>query len=266
MVYAVIGIVLLFTVVPFLYLFLTSVKPPGLMFASPPRFIFNPDFRYYVEILFKKGFIRYYGNSFLVSAIATFLAIFVGSLASYAFVKYKFTVATVAFFLIVFTRAFMPATTIIPLYMAARALNLLDTKLLLILAYTGFQLPLAVLVTTNFFRDIPHVILESAELDGLTQAGIFFRIVLPLSRAGLFAAGLLIFIFCWNEFLFALVTTSFDARTATVALTGFVESETTIHWGELSTLGVFMSIPVVVFALVFNKLLLSGILAGAVKG
>jgi multiple sugar transport system permease protein len=96
--------------------------------------------------------------------------------------------------------------------------------------------------------------------------GIFSKIALPLSKSGLFAAGLLVFIYNWNEFIFALVTTSVKARTATVALTGFVTNDSSVFWGELSALGFFMTIPVIIFALIFNKVLMRGVFAGAIKG
>jgi multiple sugar transport system permease protein len=145
-------------------------------------------------------------------------------------------------------------------------LGLLDKKILLILAYTAFQLPLALYVLRNFFGMIPVEIQESAELDGCSPLGVLIRIILPLSGPGLLAAFILTFVFNWNEFLFALVATSFDARTAPVVLTVFLESESSLHWSELSTLGFCMTFPVLIFTIFLNEYLIKVLLAGSVKG
>jgi multiple sugar transport system permease protein len=234
--------------------------------ASPPRYLFKPDFSVYGAMIIHRGYFRYYGNSVFVASAATVLAVFIGAFASFAFVRYNLKSTRLIFFLIILTRAYMPVTTVIPLYLAGRTLGLLDTRLFLLLAYTSFQLPLAVLVMTNFINDIPTEIQESAEIDGCSPIGIFFKIVLPLSGPGLVAAGVLVFIFCWNEFLFALITTSFNAKTATVVLAGLRESEAALHWAELAANGVLMSIPVILFAVFLNKFLIHGLSAGAVKG
>jgi len=251
---------------PLFYLFLTSIKPPDLLLSTPPRYLFKPNFGTYQKMIFYRDYFRYYGNSFVVASIATIAALFIGTLAAFSFVRYRMRATIFIFFLIIFTRAYMPVTTVIPLYMAGRTLGLLDTRIFLILAYTSFQLPLAVLVMTNFLNDIPPQLQESAELDGCTPFTIFLKIMLPLSAPGLLAAGVLIFIFCWNEFLFALITTSFVAKTATVVLAGLRESEEALHWSELSTVGFLMAIPVVVFAVFLNKFLIKGLSAGALKG
>ena len=260
-----IAIVLFLSIFPLLYLFLTSIKPPGLLMASPPRCFFRPDFNVYTELFVERQYARYYVNSLVVSIIATILALFIGSFASFSFVRYKFKSTFFLFFLIVLTRAYMPVTTIIPLYLAGRYLGLLDTRLFLILAYTSFQLPLAVFVMRNFISEIPNEIQESAEIDGCSPAGIFIHIIIPLSAPGLIAAGVLIFIFCWNEFLFALFTTSFKAKTATVLLAGLRESEAALHWAEVASCGFMMAIPVIVFAIFLSKFLVHGLSVGAVK-
>ncbi|MBA7627702.1 Diacetylchitobiose uptake system permease protein DasC [subsurface metagenome] len=263
--YGIVGIFIFLSVFPIYYLFLTSVKPANLLLVSPPRLFCTPDFRLYPEVFIKEGYIRHYGNSVLVAGMATILALLIGSFASFAIAKSKSKATVILFFLIVITRAYMPVTTIIPLYLAGRYLRLLDTRLFLVLAYTSFQLPLAVIIMTNFISTIPSAIQESAEIDGCSPVGIFFRIILPLGSPGFLAAAILIFIFCWQEFLFALVTTTVHATTAPVFLAGYLETEAALLWRQVSTIGFLMIIPVLIFAILLNKFLVQGLSAGAVK-
>lgn len=265
-IYSFTGLVVLFSIFPLYYLFLTSIKPSGLILSIPPKFFFVPTLEFYRKLFLENRYYAYYLNSFCVSSISTVIAVIIGSFASFAFVRYKFLGSRVLFFLVLLPRMALPIVSLIPVYQIGRALHLLDTRSILILVYVALQLPLAVFIIRSFFEVIPKQIQESAELDGCSPLGIFVRIILPLSGPGLLATSIVIFVFNWNEFLYALALTSFNARTATVALTAFIESEGKLHWGELSTLSVCMTIPALFFMVFLKKYLIQGIFAGAVKG
>ncbi len=256
----------LFVFLPLLYLFLTSVKPPGLLLVVPPRVFFKPSLQNYLKIIVEEGYYQYYLNSFLVAAVAMVLTLAFGAPLAYGFARYAFPGKRLFSFLIVITRMFMPVSTLIPIYMAAQRLGLIDTRTYLILVYAALQLSLAFYVLTAFFSEVPGEIIESAEIDGCSPLGVFMRVAVPLTVPGLIAVGILIFVFNWNEFMFALVLTSIAARTAPVALTAFSESEGALRWGELATLGFSMSVPALLFMAMLRKYLVKGMLTGALKG
>jgi len=161
---------------------------------------------------------------------------------------------------------FPPVTTLIPIQLALKTLGLIDTKLALILLFTAFEIPLAIWVLRTFLDDIPRELTESAALDGASLPAIIAKIILPLSGPGLLAAFILTFIFNWNEFLFPLIVTSFNARTGSVAIMSFTAGYKKLQWGALATLGVVMTIPVILFVLAFRGSLIRGLTTGALKG
>lgn len=264
--YAVIIFIFILVIFPLYYLVLTSLKPWRVLFATSPKFLFKPTIQYYNKVFIEERYYLFYGNSLLVASAATGGTLGVASLAAFAFVRFRFQGSTLLIFFILLSRMYMPITTAIPVYMAAAHVGLLDTRTLLILVYIGGQLPLAIYVLRNFFGEIPKSILESAEVDGCTPIGTLVRIILPLSVPALIATSMLVFLFCWNEFLFALITTSFRAKTAPVVLGSYLETESTVFWGELAAIGFSTTLPTVIFMVLFKRYLIKGFLRGAVKG
>jgi multiple sugar transport system permease protein len=258
-------IIIISCLFPLVYLFITSIKPAELFFAKPPKFIFNPDFTNYFK-LFQEGYSKFYANSFIISTISTITALVIGAMTAFGFCRYRFKGNGLLFFTILATRMYMPVTTLIPVYLAMRFLGLQDTRISLILIYISFQLPLVIYILRGFFEEIPKSLQESAELDGCNPISLFWRIILPMSGPGLLASGILIFIFNWNEFLFALILTSFKATTAPVAIMAFIESEGTLQWGEVAVLGFAMVLPILFFTIFMNKFLIKGLISGSVKG
>lgn len=260
------ALVLLIAAFPLYYLFLTSVKPGGLLLTVPPPLVFRPTLEHYLQVIVASRYYRFYLNSLIISVLATLLTLFLGSLMSFATSRYQFWGKDIIPVIVVVTRMYMPVSTLLPIYFVGRALGMLDTHFYLILVYTSLQLPLAYYIMNGFFSDLPVEIQESAELDGCTPYTLFTKICFPLALPGIIAAGILIFVFNWNEFLFGLVLTSTEAVPAPVALSAFSESEGSLQWGQLSALGMSMSIPVLLVMVFFSKYLIKGILSGAVKG
>jgi multiple sugar transport system permease protein len=149
--------------------------------------------------------------------------------------------------------------------MLMRSIGLYDTQLSLILPYAGAQMALATWIMWSFYQDLPSELFEAALLDGCSPWKLLARIALPLSKAGLLACAILIFVLTWSEFLFALVLTSTKSRTATVALMSFLEQEGMIQWCSLATIGTMMVLPIMLFVFLFRKYLISGLTVGAVK-
>ncbi len=161
---------------------------------------------------------------------------------------------------------FPPIATVSPLYLIIRTLGLRDTWWALILTYTTFTLPLSVWILTNFFREIPDEIYLASRVDGCSPVQSFIKIMLPLAAPGLITTALLVFIFSWNEFLFALTFTSTPAsRTIPVAIALFPGIHE-VPWGDIAAASVVVTIPLVVLVFVFQRRIVEGLTAGAVKG
>lgn len=259
-------VVIFWTLFPAVYLFLTSVKPASLLFSTSPDFLFPPDFDGYSNLLFDQRYSMYFGNSIIVTVITTILTLFIGSLCAFAFNDFQFRFKKTIFYLIMLTRMYPPITTLIPVFFIMTYINLIDTRVALIIIYTSFQLPLVVWVMNNFFVEIPKGIRESALLDGCNPVKYFFWIAIPLAGPGLVACAVLTFVLTWNEFLFAMVLTSINAKTAPVALMSFIEVDGAIQWGSVAVLGFTTVFPIIFVLIIFHKYLVKGLIAGAIKG
>jgi multiple sugar transport system permease protein len=262
----VIAAALVWTLFPLYYLFLTSVKSIRTIMERPPRlFVWPPSFEAYERVLIKERFYDFFVNSFIIAAGATLLALAIGALAAFAFSHWKFRGKEPLFLASMVGRMFPPITTLIPIYLMVKYAGLLDTHLALVLIYASFQVPLVLLILRDFFSQVPREICECAYIDGCTPWHVFLRIILPLAKNGIVAAGILCFVEAWNEFIFALVLTSFKAKTAPVVLATFVENEGTLQWGSLAALGVWTVMPTLLFMLFLKKFLIRGLTVGALK-
>jgi multiple sugar transport system permease protein len=157
-----------------------------------------------------------------------------------------------------------PVAAIIPIYIIMKKVRLLDTPWALIIIYLTFNLPFVVWMMKGFFEDIPPAIEESALIDGCSEFAVFRKIALPLVAPGLAATAILIFIFSWNEFLFALILTGTRAVTLPVGIIGFMK-ETGINWGYMTAGGMLALVPVVIFTILVQKHLVKGLTLGALK-
>jgi len=259
-------VLIIWIVFPIYYLFITSVKPEKELFKTPPSLITKPTFNTYRNILIEQKFYRFFVNSFIISTLSTVFALILGSLGAYGFVQWKFRGKEGLFLMTLIGRMFPPFTTLIPIYLMIKYAHLMDTHIALILIYTAFYLPLIILILREFFATVPQEICECARIDGCSNFKILTKIVIPLSVNGIIAAGVLSFVEGWNEFLFALVITSFKAKTASVALGTFVEGEGMIQWGQLGVLGICTIVPTILFMVFLQKFLVKGLTLGAVKG
>ncbi|HXZ44637.1 MAG TPA: carbohydrate ABC transporter permease [archaeon] len=262
----VIASALAWTLFPLYYLFLTSVKNIRVIMERPPRlFVWPLSFEVYERILIRERFYEFFVNSFVIAVGATLLALAIGGLAAFAFSHWKFRGKEPLFLASMIGRMFPPITTLIPIYLVVKFAGLLDTHLALILIYASFQVPLVLLILRDFFAQVPREISECAYIDGCTPWLVFLRIILPLAKNGIMAAGILCFVEAWNEFIFALVLTSFKAKTAPVVLATYVENEGTLQWGALAALGVWTVMPTLLFMLFLRRFLIRGLTVGALK-
>ena len=163
---------------------------------------------------------------------------------------------------------FPPISVVGPLFDMWRALGIYDTYLGLIIPYLTFALPLAIYTLVAFFREIPFELEQAAQVDGATPTQAFRKVIVPLAAPGMFTAAILVFIFCWNDFLFAItLTSSNDSQTVPAALAFFTgESQFTAPTGDIAAAAILVTIPIILFVLFFQRRIVAGLTSGAVKG
>jgi multiple sugar transport system permease protein len=264
------GVVLFYALVPVLWLLSLSLKTPssvGDKRIIPQHFTFDN-----YTALFQGGFdspmLRPLINSIAIALIATTIAVTLASFTAYAIARLDFPGKFLILAGALAIAMFPPISVVGPLFDMWRTLGLYDTYAGLVIPYLTFALPLAIYTLVAFFREIPWELEQAAQVDGATPWQAFTRIILPLAAPGVFTAAILVFIFAWNDFVFAITLTSSDsARTVPAALAFFTgESQFTAPVGNIAAAAVLVTIPIIVFVLIFQRRIVAGLTAGAVKG
>jgi multiple sugar transport system permease protein len=264
--YILIILVILYCLGPLLWQFITSLKPDYELTSIPPVLSANPTIDHYVSIFKGHPFLRIILNSTVVAASTTILSLIIGSLCAFGLAKLSIRYKSLILGFVLSVSMFPPIATVSPLYIIIRALGLRDTWWALIITYTTFSLPLSIWILTNFFREIPDEIYLAARVDGCTTFQAFYKIILPLSAPGIFTTAILVFIFSWNEFLFALTFTSTQAsRTIPVAIALFPGLHE-IPWGDIAAASIVVTIPLIILVFAFQRRIIEGLTAGAIKG
>jgi len=265
LIYLAVIIAVILSIAPIFYLFVTSFKPPELTFAIPPVWQFTPTLKNYNDVFAGGKFTQYFLNSLMVATGTTVIALVLGSFAGYGFARYKFRGNIALRLGSLIPQMLPPITIIVPLYVLFNSMKLIDTQWALIVSYLTFAIPLSIWMSTSFFVDVPVELEESAMIDGCTRLGAFFRISVPIAAPGLAATAILCFIYCWNEFLYAVILTGRDARTLPVSITSFMTNKA-ILWGRIAAAGSLVLLPVLIFALIAQRYMVRGLSRGAVKG
>lgn len=251
---------------PFFWTLLTSIKPADEIFNIPPK-LFPSDVYWhnYVQVFTGRPFAEYIRNSVIIASVTSLVSLLFGSLAAFSLSRFKIKYKMLILFAVLGVSMFPQVSIVSPLFLLFRKIGLLNTHLGLILPYLTFSLPLTIWFLTVFFQKIPRALEEAALIDGCTKLQIFTRIIFPLARPGLITTFILCFIFCWNEFLFALVFTMDEtARTAPVGIALFT-SRYQIPWGEICAATVIVTIPLIVLVMFTSRRIIAGLTAGAVK-
>jgi multiple sugar transport system permease protein len=260
----IIVIVMIAFIAPVLLIILTSLKTRIDALAKPPVWIFKPTLSNYIHIFTGYEFGHFFRNSLIVGICTTFFAMVLSSLAAYAFARFRFRGSGALAYWILSLRMSPAIASIIPIFIMLRVIGQLDHLPGLILVYTAINLPLGIWILRGFYEDLPVEIEESALVDGCSRLGAFFRIAIPLTLPGLSATAILIFLFTWNEFLFALILTGHSAQTMPVAVTLFMR-ETGIDWGYMTAAATLMMLPTLISTVFIQKGLVRGLTLGAVK-
>ncbi len=263
--YAILFVAILISLFPIVYLILTSFKPATLTFAIPPVWVFEPTLQNYQDVFAGSDFGKYFLNSILVASAATIISLILGSLAGYGFARFRFRGANWLRLGALIPQMLPPITIIVPLYVLFNSLDMIDSLQGLVISYLTFSIPLSIWMMTGFFADVEAELEEAAMIDGCTRFGAFLRVSVPLVAPGLAATAILGFIYCWNEFLYAVILTGRDARTLPVTITSFMTSKAVL-WGRMAAAGTLVLIPVLLIAMLVQRYLVRGLSRGAVKG
>jgi multiple sugar transport system permease protein len=260
-------LIMLFCLFPFYWLINTSLKT-GQDLSNADIFPPSPSLDNYQSIFEDSNFTTALRNSVIVSAITTALALVIGSFAGYALARLRFRGKFIMLAIILSITTFPPIAIAAPLFKFWTDLGIYDTLLGLVPPFLAFTLPLTIYVLASFFKEIPKDLSEAALVDGATHFQAFRKVVMPLAAPGLVTAGLLSFIWAWNEFLLAItLTSSPSARPVPPALAFFTGSQKfEVPLGTITAATVVVTVPLVILVLIFQKRIVAGLTAGAVKG
>lgn len=249
---------------PLLYMVLTSFKPESQV--VPPSFIFSPTLDNY-RVVLTPEFVGFLKNSIIVTGATILISLVLGLMAAYVIVFGRIPVkkSNNMFFWFVTTNLLPPVGVVIPIYLLLKNLHLLDNQLSLILLYCGANIPLVVWMVYSFLKEVPKEILEAAYIDGATRTHAFFKVILPLIKTGVASSALLVFVFAWNEFFFAVSFTSVDAPTVPVYMASFMTQQG-LFWAKMSAVSTLAVLPPIVLGWLSQKTFVRGMTMGAVKG
>ena len=266
---------LLFIYVPVAWLVISSISSRAELLSTPIHWIpQHPTFQNYINILspsqgtseVAKTFHITLWNSLLVASSVTVIALVFGSIAAYALIRLRFPFRQTLLIGILGTRMIPEISLVIPLYLFATRFGLFNSPIILIITYLSFALPFAIWLMAAFFESIPVELEDAARIDGCNRIQTLWKIIMPISAPGLVSTGLFVFLTAWDEFFFALILTStVSAKTVPVAIAEFT-GRYVVDVGGMMTGGVLAAIPPVLLSLIFQRYIVSGLTAGAVKG
>ncbi len=249
---------------PLAWVLRTSFADKVVAYQMPPALFFTPTLDNYRDVLLRFDFGSFFLNSLIVALATTLIALLLGALAAYAIDRFR-TGGAVMPLAILATQMMPPIVLVIPFFLIFKQLGLADTHAGLVITYLTFNLPYVVWLMMSFFRRVPRELDEAAFIDGAGPFQVFWRIVLPASLPGIGAAGVLSFVLCWNEFLFALMLTGQQTKTLPVAISSLVTQQGTAI-GAVCASTMLAIAPMVLVYFAIRKLLVAGLSLGAVKG
>ena len=260
-------IVIVVALIPVLWLASLSFKDPSTI--SDGSFLPHKwTLANYRGIFQTSLFTRALVNSIGIALIATLLAVILGSMAAYAVARLRFPGKGLLVGTALLIAVFPPISLVSPLFNLWRQLGLFDTWPGLIIPYLTFSLPLTIYTLSAFFREIPWSLERAAKVDGATPFQAFLRVIVPLAAPGMVTTAILVFIFCWNDFVFAIsLTSTNNSRTVPAAIaffSGASQFETPV--GSIAAAGVIITIPIIIFVFIFQRRIVAGLTSGAVKG
>ncbi|HMR33801.1 MAG TPA: carbohydrate ABC transporter permease [Geminicoccaceae bacterium] len=260
-------LVVVWSALPILLVMLASIRPAAEIFTFPPRFLFVPTFENYAQLARNwPDFFDALWNSLIVTVGATVLTIFATTLSGFVYARYRSSALAGSAFFMIFIRMLPPIVITLPLFPIVNRLHLNDTHLILIILYATFFVSLNTWIMKAFIDQIPKELDESAIIDGANALRILWHVVLPLAAPGMIAASTFVLVFSWNEFLFAFIFTTTEAKTAPLILSEMLGALDGVEWGVLFAAATLQLLPVLAFVMLVQKAVIAGMTAGSVKG
>jgi len=262
-----VAVMLVWSLGPIVLLVRASFTPESQIFAVGQRIIPDLTLQNYILLPQKwPTFFKGLMNSLIVTAGATVLAVLVSTLAGYGYSRWRSRALAVSAFWLIALRLMPPIVLTLPLFPIVNWLRVNDTPIVLIVLYAAFMVSLCTLVMRTVIDQIPKELDEAAIADGASPLQVFFLVILPLCRQGMVAIAVFIIVFAWNEFLFAFLFTSNNARTAPLAISEMLNSLTGNDWGMVFAATTLQLLPILIFVILTRNYLIKGVTAGAVKG
>jgi multiple sugar transport system permease protein len=264
--YAVLTLILLWTLVPVGWMLISSFKSLADVLSPTPLLTFKPTLVNYISLVSGgNNLLTYFRSSFLAAGISTIIATALGCLAGYGLARSNFRGKRHLAFWIISTRMAPIAAVILPLFIGFTFLHLINTVWGLVVAYLSFNLPFAIWIMNAFFADLPAGIEEAARVDGASNFQTFWRIALPMTAPGIVTTAILCLVFSWNDYAFAVTFAGPGSQTLPVAASQLI-TQTGVDWGQLTAIGTVVALPMVVVGLVVRRYLVRGLTLGAVTG
>ncbi|CAM00260.1 carbohydrate ABC transporter membrane protein 2 (CUT1 family) [Saccharopolyspora erythraea NRRL 2338] len=265
-VWLVLGAGLLWTLVPLGWMVLSSFKSSADVTAATPQVLFTPTLENYRNLFTGANNLGpYVLHSVLAAGISAVLAVAIGAPAGYGLARTRMRGRKHLSFWIISTRMAPIAAVVLPLFLMFRGLGLIDSVPGLVLAYLTFDLPFAIWLMSAFFAELPPALEESAQVEGCTRWQAFWHVVLPMTKSGLVTTFVLCLVFAWNDHAFALVFSGPNSQTLPIAA-GQLVTQSGIDWGQLTAIGTFVVVPMVLAGLAVRRWLVTGLTLGAVTG
>jgi multiple sugar transport system permease protein len=264
--YALLIVILLWTLVPIAWMLISSFKSLTDVLSPTPLLVFKPTLVNYISLVSGgNNVLTYFRSSVLAAGISTIIATTLGCLAGYGLARGNFRAKKHLAFWIISTRMAPIAAVILPLFIGFTFLHLINTVWGLVVAYLSFNLPFAIWIMNAFFSDMPPGIEEAARVDGASNFQTFWRIALPMTAPGIVTTAILCLVFSWNDYAFAVTFAGPGSQTLPVAASQLI-TQTGVDWGQLTAIGTVVALPMVLVGLAVRRYLVRGLTLGAVTG
>jgi multiple sugar transport system permease protein len=259
-------LVVLFVVTPLIWALLSSLKPSNEILKYPPTLLPTKIvFDHYINLIKRTNFLQYFLNSLIVGIISTFITLLIATPAAYSLTRFNYRGRNVISALLLFSYMVPLLLLGLPLSVIMTKLNLINTRVSLVIAYVAFSLPFSMWMLRAFFSSVPKSLEEAAMIDGASFLQTLTKIVLPLVKPGLISSGIFIFILVWNEYTLALIFINSESlKTLPVGIAAFM-GMTAYQWGNILTSIVLMSFPVIIIFMFVQKAMVRGFILGATK-
>lgn len=261
------ALIVVWSAFPILYIVISSFKQQREIFKFPPDLIFTPTLEHYTALATRwTGFFPTMLNSLIIAVGATALACVVSVLSGFVYSRFQSRFLAGSVLYLIAIRLLPPIVVTLPLFPVVDALRLSDTHIVLIVLYATFWVSLCTMIMKTFIDKIPRTLDEAAIIDGANTMQTLVRVILPLALQGLAACAIFVFVFSWNEYLFALIFTTQHAKTAPLIIAEVMDAVSGTNWGVLFAGVTVQLVPVTVLVMLAQRFLIAGLTAGSVKG